>query len=352
MPSLRDLRHRIEYLAACLMRTLIRLLPLDRAVGLAAFILRLAGRFSRRHRRALANLAVAFPEKSEAERRRIAIAMWENMGRVLAETMRMGEIAQEPHRFQVVGGDRLGSEAGSIGPLVMVTLHMGNWELAVWPFTMSGGNPAGVYRPLPNPYVDRLLYQQRSLLFRGGLFGKGKADQTGHRTARLITDFVRKGGWLGFVCDQVDRRGLPVPFFGRYAKVTPVPAMIARHVGARVWLVRCLRGAASSFTIEIKELKVPRTADRAADVRMAMAAIFRQFEKWIREQPEQWMWWNTRWVEGLAPDLPAGQSHEQDQRIGVEAAKWAITLEGSSGRLQEGSLIGRPDRAADRRGPA
>ncbi|HXF55907.1 MAG TPA: lysophospholipid acyltransferase family protein [Hyphomicrobiaceae bacterium] len=321
MPSLGDLRHRVEYLATCVMRALIRALPFDLAVGCSAFILRLAGPLSRRHRRALANLAVAFPEKSEAERRRIAIAMWENMGRVLAETMRMDQIAQEPHRFQVIGGDRLGTDAGSIGPLVMVTLHMGNWELAVWPFTVSGGNPAGVYRPLPNPYVDRLLYQQRSLLFRGGLFGKGKTDATGHRTARLITDFVRKGGWLGFVCDQVDRRGLPVPFFGGYAKVTPAPAMIARHVGAELWLVRCLRGVASSFSVEIRELKVPRTADRAADVQTAMAAIFKQFEDWIRERPEQWMWWNTRWVEGPVPGPRGGLSWQQDQRIGVEAAK-------------------------------
>jgi KDO2-lipid IV(A) lauroyltransferase len=62
---------------------------------------------------------------------------------------------------------------------------------------------------------------------------------------------------------------------------------------------RCLRiGTESRFRIDIAELNVPRTGDKAADVRELTAAIFAQFECWIREHPDQWMWWNTRWVEG------------------------------------------------------
>jgi len=178
---------------------------------------------------------------------------------------------------------------------------MGNWELAIWPFKACGGKPAAVYRPLPNPYVDRWLRQQRKVLYPGGLFSKGGATPTvegGQRTSRVITDYVRGGGWLAFVCDQVDRRGLVVPFFGHQAKVTPAPAMIARHVGAPVWIARCLRaGGETRFQIEIKELEVQRTPDKREDLRATMAAIFAQFETWIRENPEQWMWWNTRWVD-------------------------------------------------------
>ena len=74
-------------------------------------------------------------------------------------------------------------------------------------------------------------------------------------------DFVRQGGRLGLVCDLHDRTGLPVPFFGKPAKSVTIPAMIARRVGARIWMARCLRvGKQSRFQIELKELKVPRTA--------------------------------------------------------------------------------------------
>ena len=122
-----------------------------------------------------------------------------------------------------------------------------------------------------------------------------------------MTDFVRQGGNLAFVIDQVDRRGIAIPIFGGEAKFTPVPAMIARHVGARIWMARALTDRPETrFLIELKELEVRRTKNRQADVHAATAAIFRQFELWIREAPEQWLWFNTRFenanlIEGHQP---------------------------------------------------
>ena len=75
-----------------------------------------------------------------------------------------------------------------------------------------------------------------------------------------------------------------------------MPAMIARRVGARIWMARCLRlGAESRFRIELKELKVPRTQNQADDVRWITAEMQKQFETWVRQNPEQWMWSNRRW---------------------------------------------------------
>jgi KDO2-lipid IV(A) lauroyltransferase len=72
--------------------------------------------------------------------------------------------------------------------------------------------------------------------------------------------------------------------------------MIARRTGARIWMSRCMRiGKDSRFEIELKELRVPRTANHGEDVRWATAEMTRQFEAWVREMPEQWMWSNRRW---------------------------------------------------------
>jgi Kdo2-lipid IVA lauroyltransferase/acyltransferase len=164
---------------------------------------------------------------------------------------------------------------------------------------VAGNNPAAVYRTVKNPYVDKYLRQLRKDLYPGGLLGKGRVNGTvdeGQKTARLIMDFVRQGGRLGLVCDLHDRTGLPVPFFGRPAKSVAIPAMIARRVGARIWMGRCLRvGKQCRFTIELKELKVPRTANAADDVKWITAAMQAQFEAWVRDAPEQWMWSNRRW---------------------------------------------------------
>jgi KDO2-lipid IV(A) lauroyltransferase len=111
-----------------------------------------------------------------------------------------------------------------------------------------------------------------------------------------MMDYVRQGGRLGFICDLYDRNGIPVPFFGHPAKTTPMPAMIARRVGSRIWIGRCIRiGKSSRFNVELKELKVRRTNNQAEDIRWITAAMTRQFEAWVREHPEQWMWSNRRW---------------------------------------------------------
>ena len=304
--ALGDVKHRIEYGLFRAAFALFRLLPLDLTVRLCARAWRIIGPRSGRHKRVLTNLALAFPGKTPGEREEIALAMWENLGRVVAETMVFDRILKQPDRVEIVNREELDVAMHKPGPKIGVTLHMGNWELAAWACKLCGGNPAGVYRPLKNPYVDRTLRRQREHLYSGGLFTKGDAHDTGpggQNTARVITGYVRQGGNLAFVLDQVDRRGIPVPFFGGEVKFTPVPSMIARHVGARLWMARCLRvGQRTQFLGELKELEITRTKNREDDIRIITAAIFKQFEAWIREAPEQWMWWNTRWeVEPGAP---------------------------------------------------
>jgi KDO2-lipid IV(A) lauroyltransferase len=297
-----DLRHRAEYLALRLVAAGIRALPLDAGANMSGRLWRLLAPFSRRrHRRALANLAIAFPEKTEAEREAIARAMWENLGRVMAETMQIDRIVADPDRIRLEPATErvFARYRNKMGAAVGVSLHMGNWELAAWPMTVAGNNPAAIYRSVNNPYVDRWLRWLRRDLYPGGLLGKGRINgsaEEGQRTARLIADYVRRGGRLGMVCDLYDRTGLPVPFFGKPARSVTIAGIIARRVGARIWLSRCLRqGKACRFQIELKELKVPRGPNAADDVKWITAAMQAQFEAWIREAPEQWMWSNRRW---------------------------------------------------------
>jgi KDO2-lipid IV(A) lauroyltransferase len=298
---LRDLQFRLEYALLRLIIGLVRLMPLSAATGFSAKAWRVLAPIvnPKRHERALANLKIAFPEKSDAERVAIAMAHWENLGRVMAETMQIDRLIQDPSRIRIVSDKLFSRYKDKLGAAIGVSLHMGNYELSIWPFVAANANPAAVYRSVNNPYIDEYLRWQRRDLYPGGLFGRGKVEGEhgdDQKTARILTDFVRRGGRLGLVCDLYDRSGLPVPFFGTEAKTQAIGAMIARRVGSRIWMSRCKRvGHESRFDIEIKELRVPRSKNQSEDVRWIMTEMQRQFEAWVREAPEQWMWSNRRW---------------------------------------------------------
>ena len=301
LPFWLDVRFRMEYAALRLVVGIFRSLPLRVASGFsAAAWCRLAPFVNpKRHARALDNLAIAFPDKPVEWRKRIARAHWKNLGRVMVETMWIDRLLKDPGAIEIVSDKVFSRYRGKMGPVIGVSLHQGNYELAVWPLTLAGTRPAAVYRTVNNPYIDAYLRAQRQDLFPGGLFGRGKVEGDhgdDQRTGRLIMDYVRRGGKLGLICDLYDRTGIPVPFFGRDARTVSIAPMIARRVGARIWMARCLRvGNQSRFRIELKELRVPRTRNQGEDIRWATAAMSRQFEEWVREAPEQWMWSNRRW---------------------------------------------------------
>jgi Kdo2-lipid IVA lauroyltransferase/acyltransferase len=298
---LRDIQFRLEYVLLRAVIGFVRLLPLDVATGISARAWATLAPIinPKRHQRALDNLAIAFPEMPLPERRRIAHAHWQNLGRVMAETMQIDRLIREPERMTIVNAGIFKRYRDKLGPAIGVSLHQGNWELAIWPLTFAGANPAAVYRSVNNPYVDAYLRDQRKDLYPGGLYGRGKVEGDHgdtQRTARLIMDYVRRGGRLGLVCDLYDRTGIPVPFFGRDARTQAIAAMIGRRVGARIWMARAKRiGTESRFEVELKELKVPRTRDQGADIRAIMVGMQQQYEAWIRDAPEQWMWSNRRW---------------------------------------------------------
>ena len=293
-------RLRLEYIVLRAIIGLVRLMPLDTAVAISAKLWRVLAPYGKRHRRALANLALAYPEKTEAERRAIALAMWENLGRVMAETMQLDRLLADPagSKLRLANCWIVMATSSARRSGCRCTPATGSCRSIRSPITAA--KPAAVYRKVKNPYVDQYLRDQRRALYPGGLLAKGR-DEHGcnaeaQKTAREIMDYVRRGGRLGIVCDLYDKMGMEVPFFGHPAPSTPIPAMIARRFGTRIWMSRCVRvDNACRFRIEVKELRVPRTANQSEDMKVIMHGLHAQFEAWVREYPEQWMWSNRRW---------------------------------------------------------
>jgi lauroyl/myristoyl acyltransferase len=103
MPKLEQARH---WAKCALVRTadgLLRLLPIDVGASLAASLVSWAAPWTAFHRRALRNLATAFPDWSEAERERVAAAMWRNTGQTIAVTLQLDRIFSNCSRIEMTG---------------------------------------------------------------------------------------------------------------------------------------------------------------------------------------------------------------------------------------------------------
>jgi KDO2-lipid IV(A) lauroyltransferase len=285
---LRMLRYRIEYGAFRLIGALLSALPVEVASNLSGAAWRLVAPHLGRHQRALDHLALAYPDRTVAERDGIARQMWENLGRTFAEFFHLEDLAQGDRAtfLDPAAADELRRDY-SRG--VVCSPHIGNWELVVIAATRIGLRPAGVYQRIKNPFVDTYVNGVRQRLYPGGLHVKG-----GDAAKRLIR-FAKAGGTVALLADLRENRSISVPFFGHPARSTTFPAFVARTLGLPLFAGGAIRMAGCRFRLQIEEVPVPVTADRDADIAVATAALQACFEKLIRAHPEQWMWAHRRW---------------------------------------------------------
>jgi KDO2-lipid IV(A) lauroyltransferase len=286
--ALKMLRYRVEYGAFRLIGALLSALPVEVASNLSGAAWRTVAPRLSRHRRALAHLALAYPDRTLAERDDIARQMWENLGRTFAEFFHLEDLAAgDRARFlDPAGADELRKDY-SRG--VVCSPHIGNWELVVIAATRIGLKPAGVYQRIKNPFVDAYVTGIRQTLYPGGLYVKG-----GDAAKRLMR-FAKAGGTVALLADLRENRSISVPFFGHPARSTTFPAFVARTLGLPLFAGGAIREAGCRFRLQIEEVPVPVTADREADIATATAALQASFERLIRAHPEQWMWAHRRW---------------------------------------------------------
>jgi KDO2-lipid IV(A) lauroyltransferase len=283
------LRHWTEYLAFRLAGIIFGSLPIEWASVLSGRLWRHFGpRSLRRHSRALANLARAFPEKSPAEREAIALDMWENLGRTFAESFHLTRLV-ESDRITIANLDELRALAQSGKGNVFCAAHQANWELTIIGLLRAGHKPASVYQRMTNPHVETRVRRMRERLYPGGLYHKDSATPT------QLLRHCKAGGTIALLADQRTFKGPPVPFFGLPAPSTKFPAMTARSLGVPLYAGQIVRHPGVRFTIIVTEIPMPQTEDKNADLVAATASLQAEFERSIRENPSQWLWTHRRW---------------------------------------------------------
>ncbi len=184
----------------------------------------------------------------------------------------------------------LAARAKGRGVLV-ITGHLGMWELSSFYHSLMGYPMSMVIRRLDNPLVDRLVNGIRCM--------HGNTVLHKDDFARGLLAAMRHGETVGILMDtnMTPPQGVFVDFFGHLACTAAGLARLALKTGAAVlpgFLLQ--KGMPGHYVLEFgKPVELVRTGDEAADVIANTQRFTKEIERYIRQYPEQWLWVHRRW---------------------------------------------------------
>ena len=283
------------------MGALLAALPRPLALAAGATLGRAARAFGMRRRVTDANLAAAFPKLSAAERADLAARCYAHFGRMTVDSLRLSAAGPRALLPLVTGGnvvdlvkERLPRGRG----VIVLTGHLGNWELAGAYVAAVGLPLAAVVKPPSNPYIAGQAEQVRQRLgiqtipmpeARIGVLEALKL----HRAVALVADqgALRSQTW--------------VPFFGRPTRTPAGPGVFAMRSGAPILFGALIAQPGNTYHLvgEVLAEDVPESETAVEDVARSYRAAL---ERLVRRVPEQYLWTHRLWKQPPPSPAPGG----------------------------------------------
>jgi lipopolysaccharide heptosyltransferase II len=235
------------------------------------------------------NIAIAFgSEKSPRELRRLVRRHFQRLGGNLLCSIKLGVMPSEKiaERIEAENLDVIHRQLRAGRPVVLILSHLSNWELCahILPKYIGYVRNSTIYQRLGNRFIDEHLCRMRG---RAGveMFNRKEGFE---KAIRLLRD----GGAIGILSDQHSGdSGVWVPFFGRLASTSPLPALLAKRTGAALVGVAIYTGGIARWRIVVS----PALEVKQASVELLTAKTNDLIAAQIHRAPEDWFWVHDRW---------------------------------------------------------
>ncbi|THD59266.1 MAG: lipid A biosynthesis acyltransferase [Phenylobacterium sp.] len=288
-PMRQNIQWRFEEWAYGSAQFLARRFPIDAVSDFGGWLFRTLGPLTSRHRTALINLRIVFPDATPAEMARMLGDQWEETGRWIAEFPTLDRIIADPSRVEVVGAERLTAIAAG-KPVVFISGHFSSFEIMSAVIVHSGAICQITYRAMNNPYVDERLRESR---WRYGVRLFAPKGLTG---ARALLRALGRGESVALMNDQKFNGGVAAPLFGLMAHTAPGPSSFALRFGIPIQPMSVQRIHKARFRVVVHDaFSLEDTGDSEADIETGVRRINAFIEERVLARPTEWFWVHKRW---------------------------------------------------------
>lgn len=249
--------------------------------------------FPSEKKKTIIHLSQAFPEKSLEDISRISRDVFINIGMNFAELIWLPRMKKK-HIDRIIefeGLSILEKLKKRNRPVMIITGHIGNWELLAAAASFKGYPSAVIARRQNNSWINNKIIKMRKKWNVETIL----REEDG--SSRKILKVLKNGGFLATLMDQDTKiDSVFVNFFGRKAYTPSGPAAISLRSGCEVVIAYIHRNKSLKHQVKFRYVTpIVSTGHREEDIVNRTQQYTSMLEEAIRESPEQWVWMHKRW---------------------------------------------------------
>ena len=289
----------VEYRIFRLVAFVVRSLSLKTAYQWAGVASGILYALDAKHRkRSISHVLHSGLRSTEEEAAKLVRENFRHAAKVLVEIIKIDQCINAVNYRERLGLDITDPVArrvldGKPRQVIVVTAHLGNWELAGSAYCWQGNvRMTSIMRPLNNPKIGAFVYGHRT--------NEAHRTVSRERGIRPLLSALKEGDTLAIVADQhaSSSEGVETKFFGQPVRTHATPALLHLKTGIPLWPCFMIRKD-DNFHFDFCAdglIEYKPTGDKEADVLAITQMLNDAIEKYVRRYPEQWLWAHRRWL--------------------------------------------------------
>ena len=282
---MKNFYHLTQYVLIIFLFILFRIIGFKASSNFGFFIGKYLGPLFRSKLSIINNLKKA---QINGNYKQIATNVLGNYGRIFAEYVHLRNFKNDKlnNHISIEGREYLEKIKNNKQSVVFISGHFNNFELMAMQIDKAEVDCAAIYRPLNNPYLNKIMEKIRKRDICKKQIKKGRSG------TREIIKLLKKGTSIALMVDQRVREGEKALFFKHLATSTTIPAQLIKKYNCDLVPIYIERKNKFDFKMYVsKPIKINKNKS-SGEITLFINKIL---EKMILKNVDQWIWTHDRW---------------------------------------------------------